>query len=123
MALFFDGAWFDSQLKAVGLGREGLARLLGLSESELGEMWKDQREVSARDVVALADLFGVEAGEVARRAGVSTPVPPKALSGDLAAIDERIAGIERRLERIERLLLDLKAMVAEEWRARAPKDG
>lgn len=104
MALFFDSDWFDARLAASGLRRAELASALGLSESEIGEMWKDQREVSAQNVRVLAALLGATRAEVARRAGVSTPVPHA--EGDT---ERRLARIEAELAEIKSLLLDLKA--------------
>ena len=44
MALFFDKSWFNERLAAVGLSRANIAAALGLTDSELAEVWKDQRE-------------------------------------------------------------------------------
>jgi transcriptional regulator with XRE-family HTH domain len=103
MALFFDGAWFDERLASLGLLHATLAAALGLSEQELSEVWKDQRELSARDVAMLANLLGASAEDVALHAGVSTPVP-RAVSSDpaLKAIEERLARIEAMLEELLR---------------------
>ncbi len=99
MALFFDGSWFDEKLAALGLTRTNVASALGLGDAELADIWKDQRELSARDVAILAALLGVGAREIAARAGVSTPVPgPSTLSND---IEERLARIEKRLAALE----------------------
>ena len=75
MALFFDQSWFDAQLGARGLSRTVLAAVAGLSETELALVWKDQRELSAREVAAFAELLGVTGAEVADRAGFP-PRPP-----------------------------------------------
>jgi len=118
MALFFDKDWFDAALARAGLGRGDLARALGLSEHEIAEVWKDQRELSARNVAVIAALLGAPAAEVADRAGVSTPVP-RALPADPAALAEtlvetlaefaeRLARVERTLGEVKALLLDLK---------------
>ncbi len=98
MALFFDQLWFDSRLAAAGKTRDDAALILGLGRAALEEIWKDQREVTASHVRALARLLQASEEEVARRAGVSTPLPGP---GDLAA----------RLDRIERLIYELKALV------------
>jgi transcriptional regulator with XRE-family HTH domain len=105
MALFFDSDWFDSQLAAVGLKYADAATALGLSETEVAELWKDQRELSARDVRILAGLIGAPRAEVAKRAGISTPMPRDAGPG----IDVRLARIERDLAEIKLLLLDMRA--------------
>jgi hypothetical protein len=100
MALFFDAQWFDARLKSVHLSRSDAARALGLSDSEIAEMWKDQRELSASNVATLAALLAVTPQEIARHAGISTPVPrPPVSLADLAA----------RLERVEAELAALKA--------------
>ncbi len=104
MALFFDSPWFDARLAAAHLSRGDLARVLGLSENQIAEMWKDQAEVSVREVALMAALLGAPPEELARRAAISTPVPKQ---GD--------AGLERiqaRLSRIEKLLAQLLARKA-----------
>jgi transcriptional regulator with XRE-family HTH domain len=103
MALFFDGSWFDGRLAAVGLSRANIAAALGLTVSELAEIWKDQRELSARDVAILAALLGSEPQEIATRAGISTPVPKTALSAD---IEVRLARIEEKLATLEKLVAE-----------------
>ncbi len=106
MSLFFDKEWFDARLRAVGLSREALAQALGLTEREVGELWKDQRELTKDNVRILAALLDTSATEVAQRAGISTPVPaneePPAASGIL-----------ERLERIEKLLAALRQEIAD----------
>lgn len=103
MALFFDTEWFDARLAALGLSRATVATALGLGESELAEIWKDQRELRARDVAILAALLGVETKEIATRAGVSTPVP--------SASDTTCDAVAQRLTRIEERLSELEALV------------
>jgi transcriptional regulator with XRE-family HTH domain len=100
MALFFDTDWFDARLAATGLTRAQLGATLGLSEEQVAEIWKDQREISANEVAMLAALFGVTAEQIAHHAGISTPVPKAAASG-----------IEARLMKVERELAELKALV------------
>jgi transcriptional regulator with XRE-family HTH domain len=102
MALFFDSDWFDARLTAAGLQRADLAAALGLNETQINEVWKDQREVSAANVRVIAALLGATATDVARHAGVSTPVPQ-------ARNDDRLARIEADLKEIKALLRDLKA--------------
>lgn len=101
MALFFDASWFDAKLAAAHLSRADLARALGLSDGEIAEMWKDQRELSARHVAIIAALLNASANDIAEHAGISTPVPAPA------------SDIDARLTRIERSLEDLTAMVRE----------
>src|SRR5689334_11300406 len=61
MALFFDAPWFDGKLAERGLSRAVMAAVAGLSEAELAEVFKDQREVSAGQVAAFAELLGGDA--------------------------------------------------------------
>jgi transcriptional regulator with XRE-family HTH domain len=110
MALFFDKNWFDAALAKAGLARGDLARTLGLGEAEIAELWKDQRELSAREVAAIAILLKVPAEEVADRAGVSTPVP-RATPADPAALGEAMAEFAERLARVERTLSEIKALM------------
>jgi transcriptional regulator with XRE-family HTH domain len=103
MALFFDVPWFDARLAAVHLTRSDIARALGLSDGEIAEVWKDQRELSARDVAALAALLAATPQEIANHAGISTPMPKQQPSlADLAA----------RLERVEAELAAIKKLLA-----------
>jgi transcriptional regulator with XRE-family HTH domain len=108
MALFFDQAWFDTRLKDLGATRDDIGRLLRLSSEQVGELWKDQRELRTADVQALATYLKVTAAEVAARAGISTPVPNEANA------DERLAEINERLTRIERMIVELKALVLQQ---------
>ena len=101
MALFFDAAWFDERLASLGLSRANLAAALGLTDEDMNEIWKDQRELSARDVAIMAHLLGTTGDAIATHAGVSTPVPRAADS------DQALARIEARLARIEELLGEL----------------
>jgi uncharacterized protein YceH (UPF0502 family) len=100
MALFFDAEWFDARLAGRGLTRGVLAAAAGLSEADLALVFKDQREVSPGEVAVFAELLGESAGEVASRAGVSTPAPGQA------------GGAEARLEALERRVAALEAEVA-----------
>jgi len=104
MALFFDGTWFNEKLAGLGLSRAMLAQALGLSDREISEVWKDQRELSAREVAIIAALLGTTGEEIAERAGIATPVPRAAQSdGDIA----------QRLSRIEQALVELTRLVRE----------
>jgi len=107
MALFFDAAWFDAKLASVHLARGDLARALGLSESQIAEMWKDQRELSAAQVAIIASLLGVNAKEIAERAGISTPIPQDN-SMNMSQLDARLARIERSLEELNAIVRELK---------------
>jgi cyanate lyase len=110
-ALFFDRGWFDAKLAEAGLSHVDVAAALGLSAAELADMWKDQRELRAKDVRILAALLDALPQEVALRAGVSTPVPQEASPGDDLLLDlaERLTRIERGMEDLKSLLLDLRS--------------
>jgi transcriptional regulator with XRE-family HTH domain len=108
MALFFDAAWFDQKLAKLGLARATAAAALGLSDEEIAEIWKDQRELKARDVAILANLLGTTPTEIAHRAGVSTPVPPTSADPALQAIEEKLARIEAKLDELTALLRERK---------------
>ena len=98
MALFFDAGWFDARLADRGLTRDVLAAVSGMSPADLALVFKDQRELSAVEVSRFAELLGVPAAEVAKRAGVSTPNP------EAPSIDDRIAQLEARVARLEVLV-------------------
>ena len=102
MALFFDATWFDARLVRANLSRAVLAQALGIDDSQLADVWKDQRELSAHDVTVMAALLGASPQDVAKHAGISTPVPESA---------NELDDIRARLERIERDLAALKALV------------
>ena len=103
MALFFDAPWFDAKLEERDLSRAVLAAVAGLSEAELGLVFKDQQELSAGQVSAFAELLGVPAAEVANRAGISTPTPE-----EVSPVDARIAGLERRVADLEAEVVRLR---------------
>ena len=94
MALFFDATWFDAKLAERGLDRAVLAAVAGLTEADLALVFKDQRELSAGQVAAFAELLGVPAAEVANRAGVSTPTPGQDACARIAALERRVAALE-----------------------------
>ena len=100
MALFFDAPWFDAKLEERDLSRGVMAAVAGLTEAELALVFKDQRELSAGQVAAFAELLGVPATEVARRAGVSTPTPGPDAGARIAALERRVAALEAELARI-----------------------
>lgn len=99
MALFFDAEWFDARLAERGISRTVLAAAAGMAEADLTLAFKDQRELSAAEVQAFADVLGVPAAEVANRAGVSTPVP----GGDrMSELERRVAALEAEVARLKR---------------------
>jgi len=108
MALFFDAPWFDERLDWRGLSRAVLAAAAGLSEAELAEVFKDQRELSAGQVAVFAELLGETAADVAAHAGVSTPTPAHLGSGGQDAA-QRIAALERRVAALEAEVARLRA--------------
>jgi transcriptional regulator with XRE-family HTH domain len=101
MALFFDAAWFDEKLSERGLSRGVMAAVAGLTEAELALVFKDQREVSAGQVAAFAELLGVTPAEVADRAGVSTPVPGGSPDARIAELERRVAALETEVRRLK----------------------
>ncbi|HTO41528.1 MAG TPA: helix-turn-helix transcriptional regulator [Rhizomicrobium sp.] len=109
MALFFDTQWFDSRLSAMGLSHGDVARALGLTPEQLAEMWKDQRELSVKDVRLLAALLGTDVKEIAERAGIATPVPRAA--ADLGDVTAKLENLLGRVERLERGIEDIKKLL------------
>jgi transcriptional regulator with XRE-family HTH domain len=104
MALFFDPQWFDARLASAHLTRSDVARALGLSESEIAEVWKDQRELSVRDVSTLAALLAATPQDIAQHAGISTPVPKPQSDVSLAELSARLERVEAELAQIKALL-------------------
>lgn len=106
MALFFDQAWFDAKLAACRLTRADVEKLLNLSGAQVAEIWKDQRELRAAEVAALARLLGAAPAEIALHAGVSTPIPDEA-----SDVNRRLDEMSDRLTRIERMIVEIKALI------------
>jgi len=102
MALFFDAEWFEARLGERGLSRRVMAAAAGMAEADLSLAFKDQRELSAGEVAAFAELLGVEAMEIAARAGVSTPVPGQTVETRLAALERRVIELEAEVARLSR---------------------
>ncbi len=100
MALFFDAAWYDARLSERGLTRVVLAAAAGMSEADLALAFKDQRELSVREVSVFAELLGVSVAEAASRAGVR-PSPVND-ARRLAALEARVAALEAELARLKR---------------------
>lgn len=100
MALFFDAAWYDARLSERGLTRVILAAAAGMAEADLALAFKDQRELSMREVSVFAELLGVSIAEAASRAGVRPP--PASDAQRLAALEARVAALEAELVRLKR---------------------
>lgn len=100
MALFFDQAWYDARLAERGLSRAVLAAAAGMGEAELALAFKDQRELSMREVSAFAEVLGVPADEAASRAGVRPP--PVGDSQRISALEARVAILEAELAALKR---------------------
>lgn len=99
MALFFDAAWYDARLAERGLSRAVLAAAAGMGEADLALAFKDQRELSTREVSVFAELLGVTQAEAASRAGVRPPPPSEARR--IAALEARVASLEAELARLK----------------------
>ena len=100
MALFFDVQWFDARLAERGLSRRVLAAAAGMSEADLALAYKDQRELSPDEVGVFAEVLGVSAAEIARQAGVSTPLPGAGPEARIAALERKVAALEADLARL-----------------------
>ena len=111
MALFFDAAWFDAKLQVRGATRQELAGHLRLSVAELGDVWKDQRELKSHEVLAMAQFLEVTPAEIADRAGVSTPVPQA--PADESTTAARLEELNGRLIKLERMMVELKTLLLE----------
>jgi cyanate lyase len=103
MALFFDAPWFDARLEERGLSRATLGAVCGLTEVEIALLFKDQRELRAREVALFAELLGASPAEVAERAGVSTRAPC------VDPIEARFKALEARIAALEAALRDRKS--------------
>ena len=73
-----------------------------MNEADLALVFKDQRELSAAEVTAFAELLGATPAEIAEHAGISTPVPGDAAGDRLARIETRLAAVEAALARLAR---------------------
>jgi hypothetical protein len=98
MALFFDGEWFNARLAERLLTREALAAASGMTAEDLTLVFKDQRELSAAEVVVFAEMLGATPAEVALQAGVSTPAPGE------DELEARVVELEARVTRLEALV-------------------
>jgi hypothetical protein len=107
MALFFDQAWYDARLAERGLTRPVLAAVAGMTSEELALAYKDQRELTAAQVAAFAEVLGVPLAEAARRAGIGAhaatpPMDSKSLEQKVAALEARVTALEAELARLKR---------------------
>ncbi|MFZ0269877.1 DNA-binding protein [Caulobacter sp.] len=107
MALFFDQLWYDARLAERGLTRAVLAAIAGMTGEELALAYKDQRELTAVQIAAFAELLGVPLAEAARRAGVGAHAAP--LPGESLSLEQRVAMLEARVASLEAELARLKA--------------
>lgn len=102
MALFFDRDWYEARLAERGLGRAVLAAIADMDETALDLAFKDQRELSPKELAAFAELLGVTVGEAAVRAGVRlAPDPTDARDLRIARLEARVAALEARLARLD----------------------
>ncbi len=105
MALFFDQGWFEGKMAVAGLAKPDLARALGLTLQELQDMWKDQREISEREIKTLALLLGASEAEVRNKGGVQgSPEAHAAVAGAGASPSPETTSVEARLTRLEATL-------------------
>ena len=124
MALFFDRGWFDNRLRELSLGRDIVAGALQLSEEQVSEVWKDQRELSAGQVSVLAHLLDVSVEEIAHHGGVSTPLPsaPQLAAqgstvdagvdpGEMAQVLSLLSHMNDRMARLEAEVKDLRKLM------------
>ena len=107
MALFFDPSWYDARLAERGLTRVVLAAVAGMTGDELALAYKDQRELTAAQIAAFAELLGVPLAEAARRAGVGAhaaalPVESVSLDQKVAALEARVGALEAEIARLKR---------------------
>ena len=104
MALFFDQLWYDARLAERGLTRAVLAAVAGMTGEELVLAYKDQRELTAAQVAAFAELLGVPLAEAARRAGVgahAASLPGEAQFRGEVSVEQKLAALEARVAALE----------------------
>ena len=107
MALFFDQLWYDARLAERGLTRAVLAAVAGMTAEELALAYKDQRELTAPQIAAFAELLGAPLAEAARRAGVGAHAA--ALPGESVSLEQKVAALEARVVALEAEIARLKA--------------
>ena len=69
-----DRRYFDNQLKAKDLSLRGLAKLLGLSHSQLSLTFSGDRRMQIDELVQLASIFGEPINRIIEASGVSLPM-------------------------------------------------
>ena len=84
-----------------------LAAVAGMTGEELALAYKDQRELTAAQIAAFAELLGVPLAEAARRAGVGAHAA--ALPGESVSLEQKVAALEARVAALEAELARLKA--------------
>jgi hypothetical protein len=106
LALFFDAGWFSKRLAALNLQREDMARATGWTPEELAWVFKDQKEVTAREVEVLSALLHASPGEIANRCGISTPVTEQPLSAtaQIDHLQKRVVALEAHVAALEAAL-------------------
>jgi hypothetical protein len=112
MALFFDQLWYDARLAERGLTRAVLAAVAGMTGEELVLAYKDQRELTAAQIAAFAELLGVSLAEAARRAGVgahAAALPSETQFRGEMALEQKVAMLEARVAALEAEIARLKA--------------
>jgi predicted secreted protein len=67
-------------------------------------MWKDQRELTADDVIIMAKLLNRPMAEIAQRAGVSTPNPAQTKMDPLDEIFHRLSRLESEVSTLRQLI-------------------
>jgi transcriptional regulator with XRE-family HTH domain len=121
VGLFFDQDWFDDRLRASGLTRSSLAEAAGMTMEEVDQVFRDQRELDEREVMAFARVLSADPTEVATRSGApdysvyarSTPqrregsvfdAPGPMTRTEILVSREALAGLHERMDRLERLI-------------------
>ena len=102
MSLFFDAAWFDARLDALGLDRGALAAAAGLTREDLHQIIVNEREPSAAELEAFATVLRAELVEVTLRSGVASRQPEGGQDSE-----SRLDDLDARLDRIDRWLEEL----------------
>lgn len=119
MALFFDQEWFNAKLQEASASMADVAASLRITEEEVREIWKDQRELRPNEVTMLARLLGAPLSEVVLRAGVATPTPSSTpapqqkaqATSDLNEVIGRLEELSARFTKMERAIADLQSLI------------